>query len=284
MQTTGTTTQQVRNLTSKFWLSITTGILTVMLSQSAFGQLALGLAPMRLEFEMAQGSTQSGTLTLSNDSDTVMRVRSELLDFYIDETGTPQFGRSYPKEAAFSCREWLTMNPRETEIPPKQSVVVRYTLRIPADSPAKSYNCGAGFTTAPALQQTRGNNIRTAVRMVAAFYAIVGKPATEGELSDIKVEPYQDAGQSKLRAVVVLKNFGNRYFRPNGTLQVLDPRGSKLAELTFPALPVLPQREQRFVFPLENTLTTNGFTLQAHVDVGTAEVQEATLRVGKTQR
>ena len=66
---------------------------------SASAQVGLGLIPMREELALGAGAQHSGVLTLNNDSPGKVRVVAELLDFYIDPTATPQFGRILPQEA-----------------------------------------------------------------------------------------------------------------------------------------------------------------------------------------
>src|ERR1035441_1499109 len=85
------------------------------LAGSARAQVGLGLAPMREELKLASGAAHSGVLTLANDASPKVRCKTELLDFYLDATGTPQFG-GYPREAEFSCRQWLVANPMELEL------------------------------------------------------------------------------------------------------------------------------------------------------------------------
>ena len=247
-----------------------------LLAGGARGQVGLGLSPMRLEFSLTPGAIHSGPLSLSNESGAPMRVRAEILDFYIDEQQTPQFAPSYPAELENSCRNWLTVNPMETEVPPGKSMVVRYTLRVPVDAPAHSFHCALGFTTLPAVGQMSGMGLRTAVRMVAAFYAVVGQPAIEGEVTKMTIEQVKTKEGSQWQAVVVLRNWGYRYFRPTGDFTLLDEKGSVLETDPFPPLPVLPKREQRFLFLLKAGLTRQKYTLRARVDIGTAEIQETT--------
>ena len=66
---------------------------------------------MRVELRMAPGQEYSNTVKLSSQSGVNTRVRAEVLDFDIDDEATPQFEPSLPKEAATSCKDWLTLNP-----------------------------------------------------------------------------------------------------------------------------------------------------------------------------
>ena len=243
------------------------------------GQVGLGLSPLRMELGLEGGAVYSGPLTVSNESDARIRVRADLLDFFIDESGTPQFERSYPAEAENTCRQWLSLNPRETELEPKSSATVRYTLRVPPGVPARSFNCAAGFTTLPSAEQMGGMGIKTAVRMIAAFYVVVGNPSIEGQVTAVKIEPVSTSGETRWRAVVVVRNWSYRYFRPSGEVDLLDDNGAVVETHPFPSLPVLPNREQRFLFPLTTVLKPHSYTLRARVDLGTDEIQEATVTV-----
>jgi hypothetical protein len=119
--------------------------------------------------------------------------------------------------------------------------------------------------------------IRTAVRVVTAFYVVVGNPTVDGILKLIEVEPLKDgSSHPALQAIVVIENRGRMHFRPNGTLTVVDASGHTVETRDFQNLPVLPEREQRFLFPLETDLRSGAYKLRARVDLGTGEVQEAT--------
>ena len=238
-------------------------------------QVGLGLAPMRLELRMAPGTQHSGTLNLSNSSGDKMRVRTELLDFHIDSEAIPQFERELKQEAAYSCRTWLSVNPMETELGYSAMLAVRYTIRAPQDASAGSYYCAAGFTTLPAATQINGTGMRMAVRAVAAFYVVIGNPQIEGGLKEFKLERVSSNGNKDgdWRAVVVMENHGLMYFRPTGKLEVVDAQGTVLETEDFQSFPVLPKREQRFLFPLKVPLANGNYTLRARVDIGTGEIQ-----------
>ena len=64
-------------------------------------QVDLGLTPMRVEFPAVPGKAFSSSLTLSNAGAAKARVRTELLDLYVDETTTPQFVAKHPRKPNF---------------------------------------------------------------------------------------------------------------------------------------------------------------------------------------
>jgi hypothetical protein len=237
---------------------------------------------MRLEFPMTPGQQQSGSLTLSNDSGARVRIRAQILDFMVDATTTPQFEGDLPSEAASSCRSWLSLNPMEIEATPRTQVPVRFTLRAPANVKEGSYHCAAGFVTLPSAEETKSSGIRTAVRVVAAFYVVIGHPSVDGAIKQVTLEPIKQEKPDApaWQAVVVIGNRGRMHFRPIGTLAVLDGSDKAVETLDFQSLPVLPEREQRFLFPLHTDLQSGSYRLRVRVDLGTGEIQQAIIQVG----
>jgi len=263
---------------------IVLGALAVLaMTATASAQVGLGLIPMREELTLIPGAPHSGILTLNNDSNGRVRVATELLDFYIDSTGTPQFARQWSNEADYSCRQWLAVNPMEMELAGNSQIAVRYTVRTPVTATDRSYHCAIGFSTQPTASQAKGTGLRTAVQIVAAIYVVVGKPAAEGSLKDLKLEYVPDPKQPGWRAVVVLANPSLMHYRPSGDLEVLDAAGEVVESAKFMPMPVLPKRDQRFLFPLKLAGGPGKYTLRARVDVGGSDIQEATALVVATK-
>jgi hypothetical protein len=77
----------------------------------------------------------------------------------------------------------------------------------------------------------------------------------------------------------VLDNQGVMYFRPTGKLEVLDAAGKVVETADIPALPVLRERDQRFLFPLKTRLEAGHYKLRASVDIGTGEIQRGSADV-----
>jgi len=268
--------------------------LGVALSLSAHAQTGLGLVPMRQETKIAPGQQASGALKLSSESGVKTRIRAEVEDFDVDATDTPQFERDLPQEAAYSCKNWLTLNPMEIELDQGGSLLVRYTIRVPAGTAEGSYNCAAGFTTLPSADQAaaQGMGMHMEVRIVSAFYVQVGNPSVAGSLKEIKLEavppsapaeggPAKGATEAKAtwQAVVVLENTGKMFFRPSGKLEVLDADGKTVETDDFPSMVVLRERSQRVIFPLKTNLEPGHYKLRVNVDIGTGEIQAGTADV-----
>ena len=253
-------------------------IAAFILSLTAQAQASLGLSPMRLGLPLQPGEVHSGALDLSSAAAAAVRVRGELLDFYIDESMTPQFVRNRPQEAAHSCRGWLIVNPMEAELAPGEHQLVRYTLRVPAGTAPGSYYCAAGFTALPSAEQLRQTGLRATVRVVAVFYAVVGERKAEGEISGLRLE--RAAGpEERWVAVLTIRNSGGWHFRPQGEVQIQGEGGKVLETLQVPSFPVLPRRQQQFVLPVTQAAPDAIRRLKAEVDIGAGELQEAAIDV-----
>jgi len=242
----------------------------------AHAQLGLGLSPMREEIHLEPGMQQSGTLMVSNDSAANLRIRAGLVDFFLDAEATPQFVPNAPKEAPFSCRQWLSVNPMEWEQGPGTGHPVRFTVRAPAGAGVQSYHCGIAFTALAQGSEGRGIGLRMAVRAVTVLYVFVGNPQIQGALKAVSLENAAGSAGTAFQGVVVVENSGSSVFRPAGEFAVLDEQGKVLETHELAALPVLPKREQRLIVPLEHVNSQGRYTLRARVDIGTGEIQEGT--------
>lgn len=262
--------------------SIAWAVLTAafFLAWPMHAQLGLGLSPMRIDVRGVPGGQNSGTLLLSNDVSDATRVRTELLDFYLDGNTTPQYDRQMAGETMYSCRTWLTINPMEIEVAGRAPVPVRYTIRIPNDAQVGSYHCAAGFVTLPTYKpDSAPMGMKMAVRMIASFYVVIGNPKIEAAFKELKLEPVQRGSESAWQAVLVFENLALMHTRPLGQLTVVDGTGAVVEVNEVPAVPLLPKRIQRVVLPLKTHFDNARYTLSVKVDLGTGEIQEGHLAV-----
>jgi hypothetical protein len=242
----------------------------------ARAELGLALAPMRVEIKMSAGGQYTDSLRLSNDSDEPSRVRAEMLDWYLDDTMTPQFSEHYAQEKGYSCRDWLQINPREMDLVAKGAFRVRYTLRVPAETPAGEYHCGAGFVTMPPVNpEVPPMGMHIAVRAVAAIYVIVGNPTSEPAMKDLSLRNTEDGWE----AVALFENQGLRHYRIQGFVEVQDANGKLVARVDYPQVPVLAKRAQLFPIQLKTALKPGVYVLHSQADVGLPETLEASTRV-----
>lgn len=241
-------------------------ILMTLATTPARAELGIALAPMRLEIQIPAGGQYTDSLRLSSEADEPMRARGELLDWYMDETMTPQFSDHLEQEKSLSCRDWLQVNPREVDLPARASTRVRYTLRVPAGTPEGEYHCGAGYTSLPPVKLDKTPmGMQIAVRAVAAFYVVVGNPASQPAFRDLSL---QSGPEGTWEAVAKFENQGLRHYRIQGHLEVQDAAGRVVERIDYPNIPVLPKRVQIFPLRLKSQLAPGTYTLHSQADVG----------------
>lgn len=245
----------------------------------AAAQIGLGLSPMRVEVKVAAGTTRAGSLAISNGSPGEARYRTEILDFNLDREATPQFELDLPVESQYSCHQWFTFNPMEAAIPAGGNMIVRYTLRVPANAPPRTYHCGVGFTSLPPARRPQESAVGmiSVVRVVNTFYVTVGNPQPSGELKAIVLEKVADKETSGLRAIFRVDNTGYTNLRGEGKVEVLDSTGKVVESEEFPTGVILPKRTQLLPLVLKRKLSDGNYTIRARVNLGLGEILEATL-------
>jgi len=266
--------QHYTYLFSKRSVAVRAALAILALASPLAGQVDLGLNPMRVEFPAVPGRAFSGSLTLSNGGTAKTRVRTELLDVYVDEQTTPQFVPNATAENDYSCRSWLSVNPMELEIGPRAQEPIRFTVRVPEGASERGYHCAVGFQSLPTVTDQSETGLRTAVRLIAVFYPTVGKPAIHGEIKELKLEPVAVDSGVQWRAVVIMENSGLMMYRPVGSLEILDSAGKTVESQNLAPFPALPMRLQRYVLALKDSLAPGQYTMRARIDVG-KEIQEA---------
>jgi len=252
-------------------------LVTLLAALPARAELGLALAPMRVEIQIPAGGQYTDSLRLTNDSEGPSRIRAELLDWYLDDTMTPQFADRYVQEKNFSCRDWLQVNPREVDLVAGGAVRIRYTLRVPAETPAGEYHCGAGFVTLPPLEPgSEPMGMYIAVRAVAAIYVVVGSAASQPVFKDLAL---RSAGEGAWEAVALFENQGQKHYRIQGFIEVADASGNVLEKVDYPQVPVLGKRMQSLPLRFKTALKPGTYVLHSLADVGLPETLEASARV-----
>jgi hypothetical protein len=239
----------------------------------------LALSPMRTEINVVAGTQRNGALTIANDAKENSRFRVEILDVSIDREATPQFEKEIISESEFSCRQWITVNPMEAEMGAGTQMPVRYTFRVSPDTPTGTYHCALGFTAmSDARGPQAGMGIVAQVRLAATFYLTVGKPDAAGEIREMEIEKMRADDSSGYRAVISVLNSGLTNLRGAGKVEVLTETGEVREILEFPPVVIFPKRTQRLPVVLRRKLPEGTYTLRTRVNLGTGEIQEATLR------
>jgi len=252
---------------------------TLIAPATARAQFGLALSPMRVEVNLAPGSQHTGSLAIGNSESQTGRFRTEILDVSIDKEAVPQFEKEIASEAQFSCKNWVTVNPMEAEIAAQSQMPVRYTFRVLAGVPPRTYHCALGFTSLPdPKKQQASMGIVALLRLTGTFYITVGNPEPAGEIKQISIEKIDAPDTAGYRAVISVENSGLTNLRGAGKVDIVNEGGEVVQSGDFPPVVILPNRTQRLPIVLGKQLTDGSYTLRARVNLGNGEIQEAALR------
>jgi hypothetical protein len=245
----------------------------------AVAQYGFALSPMRAEMNLTPGAQRNGTLTIANDAKATARFRTEILDVSIDKEAVPQFEKDIPSEVSFSCKDWISVNPMEGEMPAAGQMPIRYTFRVPANVPQRTYHCALGFTSLPDAKKAQPPiGIVALLRLTCTFYVTVGTPPTAGEVKQIAIEKINAPKTSGYRAIISVENSGLTNLRGAGKIDVLNEAGDVIQASEFPPVVILPSRTQRLPVVLNAQMPNGTYTVRARVDLGNNEIQEATYK------
>lgn len=103
-------------------------------------------SPSVVEQTTRPGGEYTGTIVVQNISTVAQQITARVVDYSFDADGTSRYDD--PGSQPRSSARWIALSPRTTEIPPKKSVALTFTVRVPAiDTLAGSYSSMVLVTT-----------------------------------------------------------------------------------------------------------------------------------------
>ena len=230
---------------------------------SANAQVALSVAPIRLELTGQAAENLSDSISVTNEGSEKVRIRVRVSDWLIAEDGAVQFDPSEPVK--LGCTPWIRVNPREFELNAGQSTQVRYTLDIPKEAPASGFRSSILFETIPApMRGERKRSVLFQGRIATLVYLVVGKVAPNGKLIAMEASSTKTGTSIQIK----VENIGQVHFRTAGTVQVLDAGGKVLIDEPVGDLPVLPEGIRRIEIKSAKALEPGNYKAQVRLNVG----------------
>ena len=89
------------------------------------------VGPLAYEHEAQPGRVVEGTLEVRNPEDRSQEVKFYQSDYRFFADGTTEYGE--PGKLPRSNALWMSFQPKQATIPPRESVTLRYTIRVPED-------------------------------------------------------------------------------------------------------------------------------------------------------
>ena len=199
---------------------------------------AIGISPVTFELTGNPGDVIVNQIKVYNPSEeTKVGIKMEAEDIRTEGEGGQVVAE--PKELeTFSLRRWITIEPKEFVLGPKQQEFVTFTIAIPKNAePGGHYGAvlastksvaGPGFTGA-AISQRVGTVI---------LLSVAGEVEEDLEVVGFSAPQYSEYGPITFE--IKFKNQGTIHVKPKGGITISDWLGRKLAEVSFPEKNVLP--------------------------------------------
>jgi hypothetical protein len=115
------------------------GALVVFAAGTPVGAQIMVSSPSVVEQTTHPGGRYTGTIIVQNTSAVAQRITARVVDYSFEADGTSRYDD--PGSQPRSSARWIALSPRTTEIPPRKSVALAYTIQVPAiDTLTGSYS------------------------------------------------------------------------------------------------------------------------------------------------
>jgi hypothetical protein len=224
----------------------------------------LAYQPMRADFRLIAGQTQTGVVQLKNQGTEPVHLRVRTLDFFVSGDNTPQFVAE--GDESYSCRNWMIVNPVEMDIAAGAVVPVRYTMQVPGTPVASSrtYRCALGFESMPTLEDRIQKRSGNTIRLVTVVYATIGNPESVPNIGTPEILEREDLW----RLDVPFSNGGETHYRLNGHVVIKDQNSKTVETFDMDSSPIHPGTLVHIGFPIK-PLPQGEYTMVLQLEQGT---------------
>lgn len=176
--------------------------------------LGLDVSPAKLEISFAPGTVYNLPVTIHNNGQATVHVLTSMNDFTLNQQGDYQFSK--PGSLGYSLMKFVTVNPREFDLPADTSQQVRLTMTIPNNPQVSGEFPGiVFFQTRP--ERRGGVGVAFSAKVATKIYASINGTVKTGG----RVTKFATARNGSLQVYRVLfVNTGNAHVYLNGRVEV----------------------------------------------------------------
>ncbi len=234
------------------------GTLLLALAAPASADLALDVQPARYEFQVAPGTEQTVPITVRNVGTADVHVVATVNDFTLTANGA--YGFLPAGSLKWSAGKWVSINPREFDLPPGTFQQIRYSVDVPHGMSGE-YSSLVFFTTRPTRKP---GAFGVAERVGSKIYVLVNDTAkVSGEITDVTTRPYAGGQQYAIN----FKNTGNIHLYLNGHIDIKQG-GSVVDQITLPKDTLVERGGMRVIDGQGKRLQPGSYQAVAIVDYG----------------
>lgn len=201
----------------------------LLLAPLAGGAGVVVVGSLTREHEVQPGRTYEGAIEVRNPGDAPAEIRTYQTDYFFYADGTVLYGE--PGRLPRSNAKWITFSPQQATIPPGESVVVRYTIAVPADDTmtgtwwsllmVEEVPAGSVESSTTAKGQV-AMGIRQVIRYGVQIVANFGSSGSR----QLRFTQVRLAADKEKRSLIVdLENTGERWLRATVWSELYDAEG-----------------------------------------------------------
>ncbi len=229
--------------------------------------------PARLILHVEPGARRTGTIKVTNKGEEEIEVKAILYDWVLDSKEalvTSQAG-SRPETLA----ELIKFNPRQFEVGPGKTQVVRFTIKAPEDLEQERRGIVFFEEETGLVEEATGAKVVTQIG--TAIYFVPTTAQSKFRLLAAKVETGVGEEENNL-GLLLVKNDGNAHIRYTINYKIINNKGAVIEDSKVEERVILPQATRVAAFPITDQLAAGEYKilLQIHF-YGTDKIADYTL-------
>lgn len=207
---------------------------------------AFGVSPVKLEFKMLPGLTETQPVLVQNQGDGPLHIDTEINDYVIGKDNAFTF---YPPgHETYSAASWIHVDQTGFDLQPGQSRTVRVTISIPQNAEVGGHYAAVLFKNA--ASSTTGIGFTGRIGTLALV--TVGNEKDLVRAGNIKsLTASSRLFTSDMTAVNVFTDTGNVHLTVKGETVFTDYFGREVGRVQLPAITILPKTDRDMVAGLQ---------------------------------
>ena len=240
---------------------------------------SLGLTPAIMDATVKRGATYSNTFTISNGTNTRLRVRCSVSDYWYDDNNQRLTGRAgtLPRSASL----WVQFTPSEFIIEPRSSGSVQAIITVPKEA-AGGYYAAPVFETenadASALAPQAAGTARATLKIrFEGLLLLTTEDATEYNVEIMAGQIAPPTASSPLEMNLDVRNRGTAHARVRGVYALLDASGKLAGRGKIEEKRYMPGQRDSFKTAWAGELAPGRYTALVTLSYDRAGMEPATL-------
>lgn len=229
----------------------------------------ISISPVTFELTANPGDVLTNNLKVYNPTDSIIGMKMEVEDFTV--VGEMGEVRIKPAETeTYSLARWITAEPDEFILEPKEQKFVSFTINIPENAePGGHYGSILATTKRIISEEISGPSIAQKVGALVLL-TVSGETKEELIVKDFSCSSFSEYGPIKFS--IRFENTGTVHVRPKGFVTITDWQGKKAADVVFPQNNVIPGAIRKIETSWDKKWLAGRYTATLIGNYGTANI------------